>query len=174
MFDQRNNDYQCLTVTVPLVATCRPLASNTSEIADVGDLAVFWNNREGRGEIRTDGADLAQGDPLETAILVSLFTDARAEIDELPPGIRGQRGWWGSTLEPEPDNIGSKLWLLDRSKQTNDVPVRAEEYARAALGWIVTDGPGQLNPGRSRMVRGWLSRNVDRRTIRIRRNRVSI
>lgn len=80
-----------------------------------------------------DGPDLATDDGLETAAVVSLFTDARADPEELPEGHDDRRGFWGS-------DVGSKLWTLSREKTLNDVVVRAEEYTREALQWMQDDG----------------------------------
>lgn len=38
------------------------------------------------------------------------------------------------------DRIGSRLWLLKREKQLPETLRRAEDYAREALAWLVTDG----------------------------------
>lgn len=91
--------------------------------------------------IRTDfaisltGPDLAADDGLRTAVLVSLFTDCRAEADdELPAGDGDRRGSWD---DPE---RGSRLWLLSREKQTARTLERAREYAEEALAWLVEDG----------------------------------
>ena len=36
--------------------------------------------------------------------------------------------------------MGSRLWLLERSKETDDVLARAREYAIEALTWLLEDG----------------------------------
>ena len=102
------------------------------------DVLLSWDNQAGSGSLTTQGSDLALTDGLVTAIVVSLFTDRRASDDDLPPGQSDRRGWWADAVAD--DEIGSHLWLLDREKRTLDVPVKAEEYARAALAWLVTDG----------------------------------
>lgn len=89
-----------------------------------------------------DGASLAQDDGLETAIVISLFTDRRANDDDvLPSGGDDRRGWWGDTFaEVDGDRIGSRLWLLAREKQLPEVLVRAKQYAEEALQWLIDDG----------------------------------
>lgn len=79
---------------------------------------------------------------LETAVIISLFTDRRADPDDVLPDNSGdRRGWWGDTYpEIEGDRIGSRLWLLHREKQRNVVLVRAREYARESLQWLIEDG----------------------------------
>jgi phage gp46-like protein len=85
--------------------------------------------------------DLVADDGLETAVLLSLFTDRRAGAgDVLPPGETDRRGWWGDAFPVvEGDLIGSRLWLLTREKQRSAVLPRVEEYAREALAWLVED-----------------------------------
>lgn len=89
-------------------------------------------------DLAMDGVDLATDEGLGTAIVVSLFTDARADEGELPDGHTDRRGWWGDVADPQ-DPIGSKLWTLAREKSINAVVVRAEEYAYQALQWLLED-----------------------------------
>jgi phage gp46-like protein len=82
----------------------------------------------------TPGQGLVSGADLYTAALNSLFTDAAAGPDDIiPDGSTDPRGWWG-----DPD-IGSKLWLLARSKATPDIPGRAKGYSAGALQWLIDD-----------------------------------
>lgn len=90
-------------------------------------------------DLSMDGRDLATDAGLETAIIVSLFSDARASDAELPDGHTDRRGWWGDVVDPA-DETGSRLWTLEREKSLNAVAVRAEEYAREALQWLRDDG----------------------------------
>lgn len=79
-------------------------------------------------------------EPLVRSVLISLFTWRRANPDDpLPADAR--QGWWGDSYPVEPnDRIGSRLWLLARSKLTEDTVRRAREYAEEALAWLVQDG----------------------------------
>lgn len=95
------------------------------------------------------GADFAIGahgldedDGLDTAVILSLFTDRRADADDALPGDgTDRRGWWGDVYpEVTGDMIGSRLWLLSREKQLQAALQRAKEYAEEALQWMVTDG----------------------------------
>ena len=45
-----------------------------------------------------------------------------------------------AALEDEPDNFGSKLWTLRRSKATQENLVRARAFCREALRWMIRDG----------------------------------
>jgi phage gp46-like protein len=84
------------------------------------------------------GMDSAQ--PLVRSVIVSLFTWRRANPDDDLPGDLRQ-GWWGDTFAPIPnDRIGSRLWLLSRSKLLPETIARAKEYAEEALQWLIDDG----------------------------------
>ena len=103
------------------------------------DIATIWDPANGRGDFVVVGPDLQSGSDLETAVLISLFTDRRADPgDVIPDGSGDPRGWWGDSFLPRP--IGSKLWLIDRAKQTDQTLTRAKDYAQDALQWLVDDG----------------------------------
>lgn len=103
----------------------------------MSDIALRWVN--GEGQLIQAGADLLSDDSLTTAVLLSLFTDRRADVaDRLPDDSGDRRGWWGDSYRPRP--IGSRLWLLAREKTIDSVLTRAEDYAREALGWLREDG----------------------------------
>lgn len=95
-------------------------------------------------DLRIKGRDIMGDDSLYTAVLVSLFTDARAShADELPPELAQEadlRGYWGDAIADDKQTIGSKLWLLHREKQLPRVLARAEQYATEALEWLLRDG----------------------------------
>lgn len=95
-----------------------------------------------RFDVRLDGADLATDDGLQTAVLLSLLTDRRAEADDLlPDGGTDRRGWWADAYpDVEGDRIGSRLWLLAREKDTATTLQRAREYAEEALAWLLEEG----------------------------------
>lgn len=101
--------------------------------------AVF---KDFSGDLVVSGPNLAEDDGLETAVVLSLFTDRRAEDgDPLPGNAEDRRGWWGDSFPSAPgDRIGSRLWLLNREKQIPVVLTRAREYALEALQWLVDDG----------------------------------
>ncbi len=103
------------------------------------DLALAWDAGAYSADLAVDVAalDLATDDGLRSAVMVSLLTDRRVDAEELPAGETRRRGWWGDTLAS--GEIGSRLWLLARSKRTPAVLRRAESYAAEALEWLVED-----------------------------------
>ncbi|GAF72764.1 unnamed protein product, partial [marine sediment metagenome] len=61
--------------------------------------------------------------------------------DIIPDGSEDRRGWWGSEfLSDEIKTFGSKLWLLKRSKMSNDLLERIREYCEEALEWMIQVG----------------------------------
>lgn len=106
----------------------------------MSDVALHWNASTFLGDFALDANDLEIDEGLQTAVFLSLFCDRRAERgDVLPFGETSRRGWWADGLLVDGDRIGSRLWLLDREKNTPDVLPRAELYAREALQWFVDD-----------------------------------
>ena len=105
-----------------------------------GDIQIRWSSEDHRGDIALDAnsADISTDIGLETAIVISLFTDKRAEADELPIRETSRRGWWGDAVADIPnDQIGSKLWLLHREKELRSVAARAKQYAEESLQWLI-------------------------------------
>lgn len=106
-------------------------------------IALDWGPRLTPDLALTEGGALARDDGLRTAVLLSLFCDARAAPDDPVPDPLNpdRRGWIGDVLAPvDGDRWGSRLWLLAREKQTEATRRRAELYAREALAWLVEDG----------------------------------
>jgi len=91
------------------------------------------------GDLVIENGDLKREEGLSTAVMISLFTDARAD-DSDPYDNNDRKGWWGDLVsEVDGDNIGSKLYLLDRSKITDETTVNAKQYIIDALQWMIED-----------------------------------
>jgi phage gp46-like protein len=105
----------------------------------MSDLTTTWDVANSQGDWVSSGADLQSGDDLATAVIISLFTDRLANAsDAIPDGSSDRRGWWGDLDQDIP--IGSRLWLLARSKLTAGVAVTAKGYIAEALKWLLDDG----------------------------------
>lgn len=105
----------------------------------MNDIALIFDYDNIDIEIK-DG-DLVGDDGLETALLISLYTDKRVSDEELPRGESSKRGWWGDMFPDfDGDQIGSKLWLLDASKQIPSNLPLYEDYVKDALQWLIEDG----------------------------------
>ncbi len=106
------------------------------------DLLLAFDEDLLTGDLVQTGTGLATDAGLRTAVVISLFTDRRAEADdELPAGESDPRGWWGDDLADLPDDrIGSRLWLLARRKILPATLVEARQMVEEALAWLVEDG----------------------------------
>lgn len=87
---------------------------------------------------REETGALTDADGFESAVMLSLFSDARASKDE----VMGDdpRGWWGDTWsEVMNDKLGSRLWTVLRGGSLAE-HASARTAAEEALQWLVTDG----------------------------------
>lgn len=90
----------------------------------------------GRGGLKADAG-------LATAIILALFTDKRApEGARLDDGDR--RGWFGDRIDVRADlgeaDLGSWIWLYERSALTDDLPQLIHDAAVDALEPIRLQG----------------------------------
>ncbi|ELN6426105.1 phage GP46 family protein, partial [Salmonella enterica] len=103
----------------------------------MADVAIVW--RSGHGDLVLNGPDLLTDDSIKTAVIISLFTDRRAQpSDPVPDGTTDRRGWWADSFRKRP--IGSRLWLLSREKTLASVVERTAAYADEALAWLKPAG----------------------------------
>lgn len=101
------------------------------------DLA-FARDEEGLYDLVLDEAnrDMKVTQGLESAVMVSLFSDRRAAADEVSDPLR-RRGWIGNLVaEVNGDNHGSGLWLYDQRRLTPAVATGIRREAEAALEWM--------------------------------------
>ncbi len=103
------------------------------------------NDNQWTDLLRPTDVNLARSELLNTAVLISLFTRRAAEPGDVLPDPRSlKEGWWADPYEKvESHRMGSRLWLLRRSKATQSVLNLAREYALQALQWMIEDGIAQ-------------------------------
>lgn len=106
----------------------------------MADIRTVWNAETQTADWQIVGGALDSSGDMETAVLLSLFTWARAsEDDELPYKGADRKGWWGN-LDGEElhgmKELGSKLWLLSRRLQNEETRQDAIRYAADALKWM--------------------------------------
>jgi phage gp46-like protein len=108
----------------------------------MADIRTVFIDMEHGADYALEGLLLQDDNSLDTAVIISLFTNARASDDDvLPPGATDKQGsWMDSFPDVEGDKIGSRLWLLDRAKLTQETVDKARFYCEEALAWLVTDG----------------------------------
>lgn len=109
------------------------------------DIAIVWDPVRRRCDLRYDAGLALDTTPL-TPVLLSLGCDRRAEPDDTLPdtvtegsiavGLNPRRGWVGDAFDEQGNRAGSRLWLIEREKQTDDVLLRAQDYARQSLAWL--------------------------------------
>ncbi|OGC76297.1 hypothetical protein A2619_05780 [candidate division WWE3 bacterium RIFOXYD1_FULL_39_9] len=107
------------------------------------EIKLSWDEIFLEADMSYLNGDLESEAGFASAALISLFTDRRAlDDDELPDSNSlDKRGWWGDLASPEVDNdrIGSRLWLLERSKTIPSIVVSAKQYAEECLQWMIDD-----------------------------------
>lgn len=94
-------------------------------------------------DLAMDRGFLEMDQSLYTAVVISLFTDRRADKNDTLPDANStdRRGWWGDLVSEIPgDRIGSRLWLLERSSATIENTILAKKYCEEALSWMIEDG----------------------------------
>lgn len=106
------------------------------------DIRTIFIDMNKGADYALDVLGLVEDNGLQTAVILSLFTDRRANDDDTLPGdASDKRGWWADAFPVVTgDRIGSRLWLLNREKQLQSVLNCAQEYAQEALQWMLDDG----------------------------------
>lgn len=107
-------------------------------------------------------------DTFTTAVIISLFTDARAgRDDKLPLNQTNRRGWVGDEFMPQTfdtrdDRWGNLLWLYYVSKVQGDILEAARFTAKESLDWMLRDGIA----GRIEVSTLWTGERLDRLAVR--------
>lgn len=97
-------------------------------------------NRDGLYDLVVDGNLFASAGGFETAIPVSLFTDARAPA-ALVAEPQNRRGWIGNLMTAQTmRQLGSILWVLDQTRLTQEALNIARLAAQDAFQWMIDDG----------------------------------
>lgn len=106
--------------------------------------------------------DVQADEGLTTSVLISLFTDGRAdEVGADDPS--DLRGWWGDQFGA----IGCRLWQLQRQKITEETLSFAKAEAESALAWLVDEGIASrvvVSAARTGLNAVWLQIQIERPT----------
>ena len=95
---------------------------------------------DGLYDLVVDGNVFASAGGFETAIPVSLFTDARAP-SALVSEPQNRRGWIVNLLTASTmRQLGSILWVLDQARVTRETLNTARLAAQDAFQWMLDDG----------------------------------
>jgi phage gp46-like protein len=101
------------------------------------DIKIIYD-KDGYFDIDIKNGDIQTDEDIETAVLISLFCDRRANDDEID--VLDKRGWYGDLYSiQQNDKTGSKLWLLKREKLTALTIARIRNYSNEALAHLVED-----------------------------------
>ena len=148
-------DLRLCAPTAPSSCTYTEIVTPTGEFAQAAELLASYSCQ--------------LEDTLQTAIIISLFTDRRADADDaLPLNETARRGWLGDEYMAagfevgEVDAWGSKLWLLYYGKVQQDKLPRARFAAQEALAWMIRNGLAS----RIEVQALWVGQRADRLAIR--------
>lgn len=96
-------------------------------------------NSDGLYDFVIEGNEFASAGGFETAIPVSLFTDARAPA-ALVAEPQNRRGWIGNIMTAATmRQLGSILWALDQTRITQETLNLARLEAQSAFQWMIDD-----------------------------------
>ena len=97
------------------------------------DNLFIWDFDPKKGDLKTV-------DGMETALLVSLFTDARLDESQVPPPL-ARGGWVGNIrTAKEPRDLGGKLWALENARLTTYTLAQRKEQCTRCMDWLLKDG----------------------------------
>lgn len=102
----------------------------------------FFDVGEACPDMVIENGGLKADNGLETPSLISVFSDKRVTLEELPSGETDRRGWWADLIsEPANDQIGSRLWTLARLGKVLEVTaVEQKSILEEAFEWMLEDG----------------------------------
>jgi len=114
----------------------------------MGDIRIVWDPATGTGDFNMLGAGLELGHDLETASLISMFSDAQADPGDIvyDPDPRGV--WFDTYAALEDaaliaipnDRTGSKIWQAFARPRSQDTLNWLRDEVIRCHGWMVTDG----------------------------------
>jgi phage gp46-like protein len=109
------------------------------------DLSLIFDPTRLVCDLAFADGDLVLANTPASAMLISLFSDRRAAVDDdLPAGVSDlgapaswdeRRGWVGDALDRAGRRTGSRLWLLSRAHDDEETRALAESYVGEALSW---------------------------------------
>jgi phage gp46-like protein len=125
-----------------LIQESSPVIPGMGADAQRIDVRLVFDPSTGESDVLLVAGDLAKETGLATALLLSLFTDARADEKQLERyGGDDPRGWCLDAYARVPgDEYGSRLWLLQREAQIPENLNLARELAQQATAWMIADG----------------------------------
>lgn len=131
-----------MQVRITLDGASVPLSTYWDTVWDPEHSEGDWSIADPDGKVGTQGG-LSSTAGLATAIILALFTDKRApDHAVLDDADRG--GWVGDRVDVRSDlgeaDLGSWIWLYERSALTADLPQKVRDAAIDALEPIRLQG----------------------------------
>ena len=108
------------------------------------DIKVSFNSALKTRDISigSDG-DLGSVDDFSTSIDLSILTSKRAAGSEVPSAL-DRRGWIGDIAPRTPSFlVGSKVWLFQQQRHTQDTVNDLRDAVREAVQWYVDGGKAE-------------------------------
>ena len=91
-------------------------------------------------DIPVENGDFVLVDGVETAIGVSLFTDARTDAANVSEAFK-RRGFSGNLLTlAEGFELGGELWTLEQARLDQNTLNAAQDIVKRALQYMINDG----------------------------------
>lgn len=101
----------------------------------------LWIEQDDEGvfDFVVENGDLKTTDGLDSAVVVSLFSDRRAYREEVADPMK-RRGWIGDLVsDVASDRHGSGLWLYEQHRLTQATAVGVRNEAVQAFDWAVDE-----------------------------------
>ena len=91
-------------------------------------------------DVEFENGDFKIDDGLETALIVSLLSDRRADESQIfQPELR--RGWIGDLVATLPGyKFGSHIWLSEQSRLTQETLTTIQDASEKSLDWMLSIG----------------------------------
>jgi phage gp46-like protein len=106
---------------------------------NISDIKLRRRENDSVYDINFVNGDFERMQGLDTAILMSLTCERRANSSEVSlPQYR--RGWVGNEINGFVDfEYGSKIWILEQARATQETLNNAITYEQNALQWLIDD-----------------------------------
>lgn len=107
----------------------------------MNDVSYIYDCQKGSLDIKIVDNDIFLGDDLQTAISISMFSEARTALPietNTKESISVLSGWWADSFEDQP--LGSEAWIYRRAKITQETLEGLSEAYTNSLQWLIDDG----------------------------------
>jgi phage gp46-like protein len=103
------------------------------------DIAILPDGYFAPFDIYISESGFEADDSLETAVIISLFTDRRLPESLALVENSDRKGYWGDLAESDGYQWGSLLWTMYRQVITDTVITSCRQFAEESLQWMIDD-----------------------------------